>query len=187
MFHYLYQIQFASGHYYSGKRSCETAPENDVYFGSGVDLRYFIKQGIEFTKTIVSTHDSSQEAFVAEKDLIGESWKMDSWNKSGGLCLNRMPGGKGAAPGSDHHFFGKAPMLGKTHSEESKLKTSQSRKGQKPSLETRSAMSRAHAGKPVPDFTGRKHSEATKEKQRIAMLTRLNRSRNVCPAEKVNS
>ena len=100
MFHYIYRIDIANTDlYYFGKRSSKIDIKKDRYTGSGTKLLTF--PGSQRIKTIISEHSSSEEAFSAEKIIIGDLWKTDP------NCLNQKPGGKGAPSGEDHHWFNK--------------------------------------------------------------------------------
>lgn len=100
MNHYVYKTCILGTNlYYIGKRSTHGEIYRDHYTGSGTLL---LKHGKSLhQKTIISIHDSSDEAYLAEAILLGNLWKVDP------NCLNRKPGGKGAPAGEDHHWFGK--------------------------------------------------------------------------------
>lgn len=68
--HYVYKLIDSDGRYYIGVRSCVCSPEDDSYMGSGVWPRTCAANGIELTKTIVSTHANRSDAEVAEALII---------------------------------------------------------------------------------------------------------------------
>lgn len=68
--HYVYKLIDSDGRYYIGVRSCVCSPEDDSYMGSGVWPRTCAANGIELTKTIVSTHANRSDAEVAEALMI---------------------------------------------------------------------------------------------------------------------
>lgn len=76
--------------YYIGYHE-QIGTDFDGYFGSGDALRAAIKKyGSEnFIRKTLSTHQSSNEAFVAEESAIGNKWNTDP------LCYNKCPGGSG--------------------------------------------------------------------------------------------
>ena len=128
MYHYCYRIDYDGGLYYIGKRSSVVSPEIDPYDGSGSSIK-----GLVGIKSILSLHESSEEAYDAERSLIGNRWKEDP------LCLNEKPGGKGAPPGEDHHMFGKVgfiavgqehPCFGRHRTNEERGAISKARMGQ---------------------------------------------------------
>ncbi|ALP47050.1 seg-like homing endonuclease [Vibrio phage phi-Grn1] len=90
-YNYIYKItNNINGHYYYGKRSCDCLPEEDSYMGSGVGLhRAYEKYGIEnFTKEIVSLHDTHFEAYEEEARIVTENMinSKECYNmKTGGL------------------------------------------------------------------------------------------------------
>ena len=74
-YNYIYKIvNNINGKFYIGKRSCDCEIAEDKYMGSGVGLhRAFKKYGIEnFTKEILSTHNTFQEAYNEENILVTE-------------------------------------------------------------------------------------------------------------------
>lgn len=70
--------------------------------------------------------------------------------------------------GKNHHLYGKAsPMKGKHHSDETRQKMSEAKKGRKLrpfTAETRRKMSEAHKGKHLSEETRQKMSEAKKRR-----------------------
>jgi hypothetical protein len=87
--HFVYKITFPeTGEYYFGKHTTSKNGD-DGYRGSGHLLEERKASGQQFIFEILSYHNSSKEAFEAEKAIIGDLWKTDD------LCLNLVPGGKG--------------------------------------------------------------------------------------------
>ncbi|CAL9955706.1 homing endonuclease [Vibrio phage D480] len=90
-YNYIYMItNDINGHYYYGKRSCDCLPENDLYMGSGTALkRAYDKYGIDnFTKEIVSLHDTWELAYEAEAEIVTREMinRPECYNmKNGGL------------------------------------------------------------------------------------------------------
>jgi len=73
MFHYVYRLEDKAGSFYFGIRSCCVAPSEDTgYRGSGVWPRQCAKNGLVLDKSILSVHDSRQEAAEAEARIINE-------------------------------------------------------------------------------------------------------------------
>lgn len=90
MKHVIYKItNRLNGEFYIGAHS--TKDINDGYMGSGVRIsRSINKYGLDnFTKEILSIHQSSEEMYEAEKNIV--SVEMISTDK----CLNIKPGGIG--------------------------------------------------------------------------------------------
>ncbi len=91
MNHYVYQTTHdATGRFYRGVRSCKCEPEFDPYLGSGTVITNLVrKHGRDaFTKVVLSTHESREEALAAEAELVPlELIESDP------LCLNRKAGG----------------------------------------------------------------------------------------------
>lgn len=123
MYHYTYKIicteGHLKGHYYLGKHSTNNL--DDGYKGSGKIIKdYYKKHPNGYIKQIIQFFDSKEDAFKAEKELIGDLHKTDK------LCLNTKAGGKGGWPSGLP-----SAMKGKRHSEEAKRKMSESRKNSK--------------------------------------------------------
>ncbi|UOL51169.1 hypothetical protein [Vibrio phage XZ1] len=92
-YNYIYKItNNINGHYYYGKRSCDCLPEEDSYMGSGVGLRRaYEKYGIEnFTKEIMSLHDTHFEAYEQEARIVTEDMinSRECYNMKTGGCYN---------------------------------------------------------------------------------------------------
>lgn len=135
------------------------------YLGSGTLITKAIrKYGKKaFTRQIIDTAQSLEEAYEKEKAIVNEEFikRADTYNiRIGGL---------GGAPMSDSTKEivsrkakdrlsdpKKNGMYGKNHSEESKLRMSKSTKGFRHSVETKNKIKASS--------TGRYHSEQTKQK-----------------------
>ena len=119
--HYTYEIRNKeSGLRYIGVRSCDCNPHNDSYFGTCKTLDESIAtEGIEnFIKTILQTFDTREEAMQHEIDLH-ELYDV----AKNPLFYNRS---KATSVG----FY--CDNTGNKHTEESKKKMSETRKGQVP-------------------------------------------------------
>lgn len=141
------------GHIYAAKNG------RALYFHNAIR-----KHGPEnFTIRQIDCTENEQEANELEKLYIGI---FQSHKKEHGY--NTTLGGEGVIPNEETRrkigaaSRGRKPMLGKHHSEETKLKMKNLKNslGIKPSAESRMKMSQAQKG--------RKHSEKSKEKMRIA-------------------
>lgn len=85
-YHYTYTIiDEDTVQYYHGKHS--TNDLNDGYMGSGSWIKS-IQDKENIVKLINEFYESSDAAYKAEAELIGDLWKTDE------LCMNRMKGGK---------------------------------------------------------------------------------------------
>lgn len=75
MNHYVYEVtNNINGRKYIGKRSCKCPIEKDLYFGSGIAIKEALKKyGVEnFSKDIIKTFNTSEEAFKYEEYLISK-------------------------------------------------------------------------------------------------------------------
>jgi hypothetical protein len=85
-FHYVYQItDNTNGKIYIGKRSSTVEPELDTaYMGSGTGIQMAIaEKGKEnFTKTILATFDTEDEAYAYEAELVTDEFvaRDDNYN-----------------------------------------------------------------------------------------------------------
>jgi hypothetical protein len=110
---------------------------NDGYFGSGKILKQAIKKHgkASFKKTILQIFDSIEEMLNAESVVVDKYFVLreDTYNlKTGGLC--------GGLVGANN------PMFGKHLSEEHKKQISAVHKGLKHTQESRLKMSESHKG-----------------------------------------
>ena len=96
-YHYVYKIEFESGHFYYGKRSTYKLPEKDTkYWGSPSsqeNMDYWKDKNNAKTKVIIQTYNSESEALNHEGNLISEAWKNQP-----DLCLNRTSYTSGLHP-----------------------------------------------------------------------------------------
>ena len=141
MRHYVYQTTHdATGRFYIGVRSCKRRPESDPYLGSGtVIVRLVRKHGRDaFSKTILSTHESREEAIEAETAIVTPELLGDP------LCVNINLGGSGAPVASKEtrEKSGKVHE-GKPKSAEHRAKIAATLKGRKTSTETRANIAAA--------------------------------------------
>ncbi|ASJ80240.1 homing endonuclease [Escherichia phage ECD7] len=84
-YYYLYQItNNLNGMVYVGMRTSKKPIEKDSYWGSGKRIKRAIKKyGIEnFTKTILSTHNTLEELALAEKKIVTKEFveREDTYN-----------------------------------------------------------------------------------------------------------
>lgn len=164
--------------------------------GAKIGSQYVIhrairKYGIKnFDFAVVSEHDSEDEAFSAERDLIAS---LDTKTTGGGYNANA--GGRGGYIPSDEvrdkirkanmgHPVSeatrekiRAARLGSSHTEEAKQKMSLSHKGKPKSSETRAKMSQAQKGHVVSDETRMKLRESCKKNPYRPIVTDELRSR----------
>jgi len=161
-YHYTYIITNTTNQMkYIGVRSCSCLPENDDYMGSSKSLDEAMNETPEdFTKIIIDTFPTRETA------NSNEQWLHETYD----VARNPM-------------FYNRciAPMgfcsAGRTHSDSTKKKMSESAKGRPRSAETRKKLSDSHKGKTPSKETlkkmsdaqrGKKHSLETRKKMSIA-------------------
>ena len=167
-YYYTYQItNLINGKIYVGTH--KTKDLEDGYMGSGKVLKYAIeKHGIDnFRKDILEYHNTPEQMFAKEKEIVNEDFleRDDVYN------LRR--GGFG---GFDHiNKSGIPKMLGKKHTEETKQKLSEQKKGKNNAMfgrkhteETIAKISKAKLGSKLKSQPVK--SEEHKEKLRKANL-----------------
>jgi len=145
MIHYVYRtVNLITGSYYIGAHSSRKM--NNLYLGSGLILSRAIKKyGKEkFKKEILEICESKEHKFQREAEIVTEETIKDP------LCMNLKPGGHG----------GWISTKGKPHSEETKKKMSEIKKGTKLSEETKTKI-RASSLK-------RKHSDETRIRMKVS-------------------
>ena len=163
IYHYTYIITNTTNQMkYIGVRSCSCLPENDSdYMGSSKSLDEAMNETpLAFTKIIIDTFPTREIANSNEQRL----------HKHYDVARNSM-----------FYNLVNAPMgfcsAGRTHSDSTKKKMSESAKGKPRSAETRKKISEAKMGKKhSPEFCkkmsdsqrGRKHSLETRKKMSIA-------------------
>jgi group I intron endonuclease len=162
-------INLVNGKYYIGKHKV-SSDYFDGYFGSSEVVNNAIEKYVieSFERITLCEFDNEDECFLAEEKIIGDLWKTDK------NCYNKQPGGKGFSSGNNHYTQGNgfskkhkenlkiARKNRLPHSEETKRKMSESRKGSKRTIEQRKNMSRAQSGKNNPMY-GKTHSEEKKK------------------------
>lgn len=97
-YYYTYQIfindssSTLDGCYYFGKRESTKTPATDIYWGSGVILRRYVKKHgtANLQKTIIDVVSCRDELNKAEHELIEKKRE-----ELGNLCLNKHEGGSG--------------------------------------------------------------------------------------------
>lgn len=143
MNHYTYKIVHAlDGRYYIGVRSSKKDPLVDPYMGSSSTHRKEMKKGFPWEKFILSTHETRYEADENEVNLIKQ-------HLDDPLCINRVAWGPKAMK----------------HSEATKRKISEAKRGVKFAEEHKANIRKNHArlatnlGKPVSEETRNKISE----------------------------
>ncbi len=68
--HYIYLLVDENHKKYGGVRSCKYIPENDPYMGTSNPVDTAMSAGVIFTKHIVKTFDTRDEANVYESDWL---------------------------------------------------------------------------------------------------------------------
>jgi group I intron endonuclease len=163
--HYVYiTTNLITGQQYIGKHSTDNESSN--YLGSGTRLLKAIrKYGKEnFSKEVVSTHYTEDEAYLAEDALIDKLNAIESEK-----FYNIVKGGRGG--GFDRKLGPRDESKirkGWNHSDEAKQKISEAHKGKEnwhkgklKSDETRAKMAVAQKGRIVSDATREKISAAS--------------------------
>lgn len=146
-YHYLYKTTHVpSGKYYHGSHSFHTL-DND-YLGSGRWVTSIIDRS-NLEKEILQIFETFEELVQAETNIIRENWDdplQMNWNDSGvgWSSINN--------PSKINH-----PFKGRKHTEESKRKSSETKKAQYAS------------GEVIPYMKGKKQTEEQKEKQSKTM------------------
>lgn len=184
MFHIVYKTtNLINGKIYIGKHS--TQDLDDGYLGSGrLLLKAVAKHGKEnFSREILHTCSSEEEAFSKERELVTEELVNSR------STYNMTVGGNGFGVGESNPNFGNKmpeehkkkliksgeehPMYGKHHSDETKKLISEKMKGKKLPKEVVEKISRGNRGKKLSEehkerlrkfHLGRTLSEQTKEK-----------------------
>lgn len=137
--HYTYKIEFETGHFYFGVRSCECLPKDDPYLGSPSYHKDYWNN-YEPKKYIISTHLTREEAAEYESVLIDYGWSINRQ-----LSLNASNMGS------------KFSVYGKSLSEKQKSKISQANKGKgSKSFEIVSPEGRLIKSKNITEFASEK-------------------------------
>ena len=156
--HYIYLLVDQNHKKYGGVRTCEGSPENDDYMGSSKYVCEAIKNGVVFTKHIIKTFDTRDEANEYEEKWlkrVNAGYNNNWYNKSNGdmeFCqygkkysieqkLKKSIDMKGknkgensfwfGKKGKEHPKFGKSPLLGRKHHKETIKKMSGCKIGNK--------------------------------------------------------
>lgn len=171
-----------NGKIYIGKREfCKDKRANSIYLGSGILIKKAVKKygRKNFSRKMLKLCETLEELYEAEIFFIK---KYDACNPKIGYNLHE--GGYGFKAGDKNPSYGKPeenPFFGKHHTEESKKKMSDSKKGKpsklkgiKMSEEARLKMSisakKRLANPKNNSMYGKKHSEESKEKNRQSHL-----------------
>jgi len=151
----IYKItNLLNGKMYIGKHI--TSDIDDGYMGSGLLIHRAIeKYGIEnFRKEWITFCEDEEEMNYVERMLVDETWldRSDTYN----LALG---GDGGWTYINKHDLCPHSGMKNMKHTEEAKRKISETHRGEKNGM----------FGVPSP-FKGRKHSEKTKAKYKVAVV-----------------
>ena len=182
MFHYVYEItNNINGRKYIGKHS--TNDMNDGYMGSGIAIKQAIKKygSKNFSKKIIKSFETSEEAFKFEKEIIEQLDCVNNYKyynmSDGGIggvgtlsgktelekveIYNRMKNTlKGKMAGEKNPMYGKvSAMKGKKHTKEAREKMSKALKGKPFSKEHRKNISKSKIGMKLSEETKKKISE----------------------------
>ena len=182
MFHYVYEItNNINGRKYIGKHS--TNDMNDGYMGSGIAIKQAIKKygSKNFSKKIIKSFETSEEAFKFEKEIIERLDCVNNYKyynmSDGGIggvgtlsgktelekveIYNRMKNTlKGKMAGENNPMYGKvSAMKGKKHTKEAREKMSKALKGKPFSKEHRENISKSRIGMKLSEETKKKISE----------------------------
>lgn len=138
---------------------------DDGYLGSGLALKRALKKHgrKNFTRRILSMHDTYDDALAGEKIVVTEGFvrRVDTYNiKLGGL------GGLFGPVSEETRAKLSAAHMGNIHSTETKLRMSKSQKGRKTSEKTKTKISQSRMGHGVSAETRVKISAAAKVQQR---------------------
>jgi len=132
-FFYTYRIQFVDGYYYYGSRRSFVEPSKDVYWGSPKTNKDKWNT-TQYEKVILDVCDTGEEMMICESKLIGDKYKTDEW------CLNQHNNGNFSTLGMKYSDESREKMRkakdgyipwikGKHHSEETKRRWSEMRRG----------------------------------------------------------
>jgi len=163
MIHYVYiTTNIITGQQYVGDRSCKNVLK-DLYLGSGTYLKNSIKKyGKEnFSKRVINTFDTRQEAYEAQEKYINEYNTLYpngyNLNKRGGSNINEFTG----MHNKEHSIITKEKMKishqGKKFTEEHRKHLSESLKNRKLTEEHKRKISKSEIGRISP-FKGHKHT-----------------------------
>jgi hypothetical protein len=173
MYHYTYKLELPeTNEYYFGSRTSKVEPLKDIYYLGSMKSWKPDKQ--KLIKTIIKSDFINREECVKhERELIIEH-RTDKLNRNGhipGVGFNTLKLGQYVDNNGKVYRLSKEEELvkdgtlkpfwsGKNHTEESKLKMSQSAKGKKLSIETKNKMSEYHSNRPKSSKTKDKMSKS---------------------------
>ena len=156
--------------FYIGKHATENL--DDGYLGSGRRIKAEIKKyGRENFERVVLEEVASREALVLrEAQIVTADLRQDP------LCLNLKNGGHGGQSSKVANEVWSKPERRAKQSAMLKARWEQEWFQQASAKASSDRMKKRHAAGKVncATFTGRKHSEATKQKMREARLKRIN-------------
>lgn len=181
MYHYTYMITVNNPtdvrKLYLGVRSCKVIPEQDLYFGSCRPFKAWQKQyGTDgLKKQILALWPTRKEALNHEillHDCFDVAVNPEFWNQA-----KQIADGFDTT-GTTHIAYNK----GMKWTDEQKARLSQALKGKIVSEETKIKISKAQKGRPMPEerrlkLVGKKASEETRIKQRLAKLGKISWSK----------
>jgi hypothetical protein len=169
IYYYVYYSYEEWGRGYIGRRECNCLPEEDVkYLGSFKDKTFKPTQ-----KIILQVFDTLQEAIEAEI-ILHSFYKVNINPHFANKARAIASGFYFKAFGKNHPMFGKGAFLGRTHSDKTKKKLSEIRRGENNPMfgklgtmqgkthseESRKKMSEAKRGKTLSEEHKKKLSEA---------------------------
>ena len=167
--HYIYLLVDQNHKKYGGVRSCKGLPENDDYMGSSSYVEEAMENGNVFTKHIIKTFDTRDEANEYEEKWLkrmNAGYNSDWYNMTNGrknFCTHGIKLSEETKKKMSEAKKGYVPWIkGKKLSEETKQKMSKSKKGMKRSEETKRKIGKAHKGSKRTEEHKKKISEATK-------------------------
>ena len=155
--HYLYKTTcIITGRYYIGMHS--TSNIDDGYMGSGLRLRRSIrKYGVDnHVKEILEFFDTREELAIREKEIVNfELIKED-------MCMNLVAGGNGGFISVEGYKKGAKKM----NEIINQRKKDDKEFAEKCRLAVSNALKQMHKEGKItpPDWTGKKHSDVTKQK-----------------------
>lgn len=161
-YHYIYKITRFDGKYYLGMHSTDDL--DDGYFGSGKLISRSIKKhGLEkHSKEILEFLDSRASLKEREIELVTEEIIDDP------LCMNLMIGGHGGWAGNPNSLVELRNPEVRKRAGEKALKTITARR-QDPAYREAYSQKISTALKGKQSWLGKKHSEETKERLKIAL------------------
>lgn len=169
----IYECNYKNQYYYIGKHDGDIFIDN--YYGSGIIISNIIKKygKDNITRTVLATYNNKNEANYLEIQYVSEARK-----KYGDKCINIADGGQGgnlgeivnkkisiAVSGEKNGMYGRG-LYGKSNGMYGKTHPNWNHSNYKPTDEIKKKISESHIGL--------KHTEAAKEKIRIARSKQVN-------------